>query len=187
MVNKTFSSQKEMDKTNIIQCKNVIPDTHFFIYRNNKYPFKFDYFKYASKYFTQNEEELLKTKNINLLDNETENKLAITDQTIKDFINFVQSKKISVNNENVFHLNYLSNIYEVITLSEKTSEYISNHQEDLVLQILEAHQNDVKFETTTYEDIISKNIEKYLKDERLLNIKIPILYRIIKKYNSVNK
>ena len=81
-----------MNKSNFIQNKEVIPDTHNFIYQNNKYPFKFDYFKYASKYFTQNEEELLKTKNINLLDNETENKLAITDQTIKDFINFVQSK-----------------------------------------------------------------------------------------------
>lgn len=57
---------------NYIQNEDVIPDTHAFVYKNKKYPFKFDYFKYASKYFSENLKEFEETKTINLLDHESE-------------------------------------------------------------------------------------------------------------------
>ena len=43
---------------NYIQNEDVIPDTHAFVYKNKKYPFKFDYFKYTSNYFFAHQEEI---------------------------------------------------------------------------------------------------------------------------------
>lgn len=179
-----------MDKSctdSIIQDKDVIPDTHFFLYRNKKYPFKFDYFKYASKFFSENVEDLIKMKTINLIDPETEDEITISDNAIKDFINYVQGKKINLTEENVFNLNYLSNKYDVTTLKAKTAEFITKHQEKLALELLYQHQNDSNFNSFFYEGIISNNFEYYLNDARLFDIKIPILYRIINSIQYKNK
>ena len=161
-----------------IKSKEVIPDTHFFVYRNNKYPIKFDYFKYASKYFSKNQIELEGQKNIKLLDSQTENKYAIPDETINDFINFVQQKTIYLSRDNVIDLNFLSNKFEVTNLEEITDEYINVHENDVVLQILRNHKDEIFFDTSKYEKIISSNIKKYINDDLLLTLDIPLLYRI---------
>ena len=130
-----------MAKINYIQNKNVIPDTHIFVYNDKKYPFKFDYFKYASNYISRNQKELEGTKIINLINSESDENFTISPETIEAFINFVQGKKIVVNKSNVVELNYLSNEYEVPILIKETKEYIENHQEELVLEILIEKQN----------------------------------------------
>lgn len=171
---------------NTIQYKDVIPNTHFFVYKNKKYPFKFDYFKYGSKYFSANQKELEEMKTIQILDDH-ENDTSITEDVINKFIKFIQSEKIQLDNENVIGLNYLSQKYEVKILEEKTSEYIGNHQEELVIQNLIDKQNQQNFDTKIYENIISNNIIKYIDDPRLLSVKIPVLYRIIQKTNLNEK
>lgn len=103
---------------NNIQYKDVIhPNTHFFVYKNKKYPFKFDYFKYGSKYFSENQKELVETKTIQILDDH-ENDTSITEVVINKFIKFIQSEKIQLDNENVIGLNYLSQKYEVKILDK---------------------------------------------------------------------
>lgn len=171
-----------MKKKNFIKNKEVIPDTHFFVYKDKKYPFKFDFFKYASNYFSTNKDELENRKEISLFDTDIEHKITIKDEIIKDFINFVQSKKIPLNKENVILLNYLSTKYEVSKLEEITNEFIKEEESELVLELIYEHQNDLIFNTSKYEKIISAQIEKYIDDDRLLDINIPILYRIFQQY-----
>lgn len=89
-----------------IQNEKVIPDTHFFVQKDKKYPFKFDFFKYASNYFSKNEYELSKNKNIQLID--CDQQITILETTINDFINHAQCQQIKIQRENVIELNYLS-------------------------------------------------------------------------------
>lgn len=171
-----------MSKINTIQNKKVIPDTHIFIYKNKEYPFKFDYFKYASKYFSRNKTELKRTKEIQLIDTDTEDGIEITSSTINDFIQYVQGEQIEINKENAIQLHYLSNKYEITTLSESISKYIKKEEKEIVVELLYEQQYQQNIDTTIYEEMISSNLNKYLHDKRLYEIKIPILYRIIQKY-----
>lgn len=168
-----------MKEQNYIKFKEVIPDTNFFIYHDKKYPIKFDYFKYASRYFSTHQEELEKRENINLIDTEPEKQHFLTNETINDFINFVQGKKILLDKKNIISLNYLSTKYEVKRLQEITNDYIIKHQSEIVIEIILEHQYESEFDTTSYESIISHHIERYIEDDRLLELKIPILYRIL--------
>ena len=85
-----------MNKSNFIQNKEVIPDTHNFIYQNNKYPFKFDYFKYASNFFSRNRTELEKTKDIYLIETDMNQNIILSSESINDFINFYQTIDILI-------------------------------------------------------------------------------------------
>ena len=82
-----------MDKINFIQNKNVIQNTHAFLYKNKKYPFKFDYFKYASRYFSRNQKEFEESKIINLFGSEMDTQANISPEIIENFINFVKKLK----------------------------------------------------------------------------------------------
>ena len=44
-----------------------IPDTHYFSYKDKLYPIKYDFFKYSSEYFQNNEEEIKAKKLFNSL------------------------------------------------------------------------------------------------------------------------
>lgn len=172
-----------MTKKIVIKNDEIIPDTHAFIYKNKKYPIKFDYFKYASKYFLKHQNEIKCVKEINLLDSETEVNINLSDSTIRDFINFVQDKDILLNNENAFGLNYLSNQYEVYQLNNITSKYISMHESFFVFDFLIEYQSKSnKIDLSRYEEIISTHMEQYIEDERLMQLDLNTIYRIIKLY-----
>ena len=166
-----------MNKENSIFNKVGIPDTHNFVYRNKKFPFKFDFFKYCSKYFSENQGSLLSIKDINLVDKETEQKITFLDDSIKDFIFYVQCNEIQLNNDNIMTLNYLSKKYGIQSLIEDTDEYISKHHQELILQILLNNQKDPQFKLSTYEDIISANLIQYINDERLISLNLNIKKR----------
>ena len=165
---------------NFIKNDEIIPDTHFFVYKNKEYPIKFDYFKYTSEYFS----ELENKKRINLLDPETEGNIDFSDSTVQDFIDFVQNKEIILSDENVFGLNYLSNKYEVHKLNKITNEYIFSSNPLFFLDFLIEYQNhnNNNIDLSKYEKIISVHIEEYINDDRLLQLDLQTLYRIIKEY-----
>lgn len=120
-----------MQKKTIISNENSIPNTHYFVYKSQNYPIKFVFFKFASKYFSANKKQLKQTQYIQLVDEETMNTSEFKPEWIEDFINFVQGKKVTLDESNVLCLNYLSNIYEIDTLQKVTNECISTNQEDL--------------------------------------------------------
>lgn len=171
----------------LISNQDVFPDTHYFVYKKKHYPIKFQFFLLSSKYFLNNLEEIEKSEAIKLIDEESENSFELTDESIIYFINFVQHQEIPLNNDNVASLNYLANKYEVTSLIEITEKYINRNQQALILDLLLIHQNDQDFNGEKYEEIISKNIESYINDERLLSLKVPILYRIFEKFNAIKQ
>ena len=171
---------------NLIFNEECIPDTNYFVYKNKKFPIKFDFFNHASNYFAENKAKLKKTKFIQLVDEETMTYYDFKPEWIENFIDFVQCQKISLNNSNVLCLNYLSNIYEVSKLQKITSEYISANQENLVLKILCQNQNHPNFKTSSYEEIISNKIEQFIEDDELLELNLPILERIFTKVANQN-
>lgn len=180
-----------MENHNLIRNTDGIPDTHYFIYHNKKYPFKFDFFKYSSKYFQKNQEEIQQNQRLQLIIDGYEDQIDLSDSTIQTFINYVQCNEIQLNNENVIGLNYLSTRYEVPTLIKYTDEYINEHHSELVLELLQHNlilhnQSEKKIDSSKLEEILSFHFDFYLEDERLLNLNVPTLYRIIQKYQKKN-
>lgn len=103
---------------------------------------------------------------------------------IKAFIKFVQREPISLSNENVAILNYLSKKYKIKSLIKSTYNYIDEHRNEIILDIFSINQNEPNFELETYEETISNHLEEYFKDPRLLNLRMASLYRIVAKYHG---
>lgn len=176
-----------MDKKNVIRNITGIPDTHNFIYKGIFFPIKFDFFKYSSAYFLKNQEDIKSIQNIQLIDEREGENIGLNNNIIESFIDYVQCKDITLTNENVVALNYLSKKYEIDTLTKFTSDYISNHHNELIIEILSIHQNDSTFDTSTYEDILSAHMIEYIDDDRLSNFPVQMLNRVMTKYQLKNK
>lgn len=69
-----------------------------FIYKGKTFPFDFDIFKQNSKYFFQNRKILKNVKNINLLNEEEEKIINLSDESIQAFINCCQNQMCQINN-----------------------------------------------------------------------------------------
>ena len=120
-----------------------------------------------------------KYKKYNQLDEISE---AIPAETIECFIKYCHRETISIDETNVVFLNHLSKIYKVATLEKYTDEYISDHSEELSIIILNLFNEKNEKIATKYEGIVSSQFLKFIDDERLLNLGIASLYRILSKY-----
>lgn len=165
-----------------IKIKDEFPDTHYFSYKGEKYPIKFDFFKISSNFFSKNQEMLEKTQIIPLIEESEEENVEMTKENINNFIDFVQHKEIPINKENVISFNYLATRFEVRSLIDITNDYITRNSKEIALDILINHQSDSKFDSKPYESIISRNLSFYIKDERLVELNIRILDRILNEY-----
>lgn len=121
---------------------------------------------------------------IQLIDENSDDLFHIPDTVIENFINYIQQQPISLDNENVVLLNFLATKYEVFQLIKATEEFITENHKEISIEILVLHQNDKKFVTKPFEDSISVNFLRYIKDERLFNLKFDILYRIFNKFQN---
>ncbi|KAK8835516.1 hypothetical protein M9Y10_044358 [Tritrichomonas musculus] len=173
-----------MENQTFIEIKDEFPDTHYFSYKGKKYPIKFDFFKISSNFFSKNQEILEQTPIIPLVEESEEINIEITKENINNFIDFVQHKKVPINKENVISFNYLATRFEVRSLIDITNDYITRNSKEIALDILINHQSDSKFDSKPYESIISRNLSFYIKDERLVELNIPILDRILNEYNQ---
>lgn len=167
-----------------IKIREEFPDTHYFIYKTQRYPIKWKYFKFSSKYFSRKKNELKHTESINLIDDEDFEEshfqfLQLSKENIQSFIKYVQHQPISINKENVTALYYLSTKYEVDDLISDTRNYIINHQSEFALDLLLLHQNNSNFPSEIYEKIISNNLVNFINDKRFLLLPIPLIFRIL--------
>lgn len=71
-----------MQSQKTIKIRRKFPDTHYFVYKDKQYPFKFNFFKLSSNYFITNEDELFQRKNIPLVEEEVGNYLNLDEETI---------------------------------------------------------------------------------------------------------
>ena len=175
-----------MDQQEIQISNFKFPPTHLFVYEDKKYPFNYDIFKFFSKTAIQMESIFSNSKEINLLLNKNEHTIVLSDETITNFIQFCQMGKCLITKENVIHLNYLSQMYEVDDLISATNNFISNHQKDLQVEMLLFLQNSPN-QTVAIEENISNNLFDYLKEEKFFSLSIPVLHRIFSKFSEKNK
>lgn len=163
----------------VIQNQINFPETHFLLYKDEKYPIKFVLFQYSSNYFSQNKKELKKKEKIEI--STTEN-IELTPEIIHSFINFVELKPITLTNENIIPLHYLSNKYDVPSLKEYASNYISDHQYEIAIDLISVYEKDQTADTSKYEDFILSQFTKYIQDENFLTLQFSIIYRLLDKY-----
>lgn len=173
-----MSSQKH------IQNDDNFPDTHYFIYKGKKFPIKFDFFKISSKKFAKDQIRIDSNQNIHLIDDKSEIISDLSEDSIQNFINYVQHQDTVLTSDNVSGINYLAKRYEVISLIKATEDYINEHHKDIILPALIFNQNDPSFDTSYYENVIIDNFEEYIEEDLLQKLKIPILYRIFDKFYS---
>lgn len=157
------------------ECNSIIS---FFEYKNKKYPIKYEFFRiYLSNYPKKGNDDT-----IPLIDTNSYNDIDLTEESINSFINCVQHENIMITNDNLVQLNYLAKKYSFFPLINKTNEYISKYGTEFLLIFISKHQGDHHFKSKAYEDIIEENFFDCIKSERLLDIKINILYRIFRQY-----
>ena len=168
-----------MSREQLIQLRGEAKTTHYFVYKNQHFPFNIHLFLESSNYFLNHQKEFESKKYIQLFDDELDDNLNIPNEIITDFINYVHRQPISLKKENVSILNYLAKKYEIDSLNEATYQYIEVNLNDIIIQILSIYQNDKSFKTDTYEDILSAHLSDYIEDDCLLSLNFPILYRIL--------
>ncbi|KAK8848324.1 hypothetical protein M9Y10_019387 [Tritrichomonas musculus] len=101
----SFSKQKDEIQSFKKQLAKMLKS---YIYKGKTFPFNFDIFKQTSKHFFQNRKILKNVKNINLLNEEEEKIINLSDETIQAFINCCQNQMCQINMTNVFQLQFLS-------------------------------------------------------------------------------
>lgn len=159
--------------------------THFFIYKNNTFPFNINSFKCVSRYFDSIQSQPEENTNIELL-NESEDDITLDESLIKNFINFFHMNKITLNKQNVFPLLKLAKKFIVPSLIKATEKFITSHRKELVIEFLLMNEDQQDFNTEEYEEIISNNVTDFIEDKKLLSLPLPVLHRIVTKYQLKN-
>lgn len=161
----------------------VSPDlsnTHFFIYKDKQYPFNMVIFNLFSQYFNSNR-QIQSNSGIKLID-DTDGDINIPDESINDFINYCQNKEINLTKINVPYIYKLAKKFIVPSLTKATEDFIASNKKEFVFEYLIMSKDHNEFETNKYEEMISDDLIDYAKDGKLLTLPIPILHRIITKY-----
>ena len=169
-----------------IDIHSILKGTNFFIYKEKLFPFNIVVFNCFSQYFTSNQIQVEPNSTIKLLE-DTEDTINLSEESINDFINYCQNQQIKLNRSNAPALRKLSKKYIVPSLLEATEQFITSHRHDLVVEYLNMKTSDNSFDTSDYEDMISKNMLEYIKDENLPSLPIPVLHRIVSQYVKKNR
>ena len=170
--------------------------TKSFIYRTKKFPFNFDLMKQNSNYFIQKQGLYQNIDEIPLLNQNEEEYVTISEETIRLFISCCQNERCQICTSNIFELQYLSAKYDVIQLTKAIDTYISENWSNQVINSLlfkiqfqktEIEKWEEKFSDTSNEEkILGTNLNDYIDKKELLSFPIPILYKIL-NYTSFFK
>ena len=134
--------------------------THFFLYKGKKYPFNMQLFKCFSQYFKINSKLYKNVMEINILDDSNE-EIILTESTIKDFINFCQSKKIILTIENAPSLYKLAKKYSVPTLIDSTKKYLTKTLKEFLNYYLEMKKYGY-FNNSEYKEMLSNDLSDFI-------------------------
>ena len=133
-----------MEDFESIDANAGLASTHFFVYKGKRYPFNITLFKCFSQYFTSDNHQNEENEEIKLIE-ESESDINLNDKIINDFINFCQSKNITLNKDNASQLHKLSKKFIVPTLSKSTEKFIQAHQKDFIIDFFTMNQNKKEF------------------------------------------
>lgn len=160
-----------MDDNNITVMSDL-SSTNYFIYKEKQYPFNLVIFTLFSKYFISNERQFQIEPNSGLqLLEDTEDDVNLTEESIRDFINYCQNHHINLTKENVPFVHKLAKKYVVPSLIKATENFITTHRKEFVIDILMMNKDKPDFETEEYEKMISTDMIDYIQNYQLWKVK----------------
>ena len=160
-----------------------LSQTNYFIYKEKQYPFNIDLFNLFSRYFSSSQQ--IQPNSGIMLMNETDDDINIPDESIKDFISYCQYQQINLTTNNVQFVYILAKKFNVPSLIKKTEDFIFEHEKNLVVEFLIISNYHQEIDTQKYEEIIAHDLIEYIKDDKLISLPLPILHRIIRKYQII--
>lgn len=179
-------------KDSFIQIKMPIRTNKNFVYKGKKYPVDFRLIKINSNFFSANRHQYKHIDDIEL----QIDCCGIKEDSIPTFIACCQNEPFEITESNVFSLLQLSIQYEVPELNRVSTEYINNNENQLLIQSIFFKLNNCqkgrsKIDLHQEEEQISSHFFEYINNDKLLELPIPVLYRIINSpqlnINSMNQ
>ena len=170
--------------------KQNLRNEKYFVYQKKRYPIDFDLLIKNSNYFYKNRKQYENADEINIV-NENENVLNISEEAIEAFVSSCQNQECQISISSVIPLQYLSYKFEFPELLKTTKAIYNEHCSDVIIRSLlfkkefqeetgfENENEKIFFDTKQEEEIVSENIEKYINNDQMLDLSIPVLSRII--------
>lgn len=171
--------------SNSVAVTSDLPLTNYFIYKEKQYPFNITLFKIFSRFFSSNQ-QLQPNSGIKLLE-DTEDDINIPDASIRDFINYCQNKNINLTKENVLFVHKLAKKFIIPPLIKSAEDFITIHSKELVIEFLNIKRDQQQFNTNEYEEMIVIDLIEYIKNEKLILLPFPVIYRIMTKYQQKSR
>lgn len=157
-----------------------------FVFNGKFFPFDFEQFKCNSSFFFKNKHLYENVISINILnDREIDLFKNITDKAIKDFISLCQNETCQINSSDVLYIQYLAHKYEVTELTKYLTNLISNNFKKLDYDSFlfqDESKDRIPLYAEEFTDVIAQNLTAFIKDDRILNFPVSILYLILYKY-----
>lgn len=174
--------------------KQAVRNKKYFVYDHKEYPVDFDFLKKNSNYFFDNQDKYQNEQYINLID-ESEPQIKLSEESIRAFISSCQNEPCTIRKSSVLPLQYLAHKFEFDELIQVTNQFIAQHSKELIFPTLffklfegkEKLKQNPFFDTTKEEIFVSNHLNDFIKRDQMLSLPVPILYRIFKRCNSIEK
>ena len=165
----------------------------YFQFHDKQYPIDFDLLKKNCHYFYENRKEYKNVTVINLLTNE-ENDLDISDESVEVFIKCCHNEPTQIRLPSVISLHYLSTKFEFKELNQITSQFITQHSNQLIFEKILFQEHLLKtencqntfFDTSKEEEYISDHMKQFINNEKMTLLPISVLDRILTLYFTNN-
>lgn len=165
------------------------------VYKTKKYQVDFGLLKMFSNFFYINRKKYKNMEDIKLKEEDVD----ISDEIIQEFINFCQVGQIEIDDSNVFIHRQLAYRYDVPFLKDKIKKYFSDkisqnpqYINQICLRNLFKKENQPNYQDEYNdgyewalkddEEIISNNFFDVINDELILELDVPIIYRILNNH-----
>lgn len=183
-----------MRKSNqaVHSIKPLVRSNKNFVYKEKKYPFDFELIIKNSNYFYRNRDDFLLITDIEI----PSSVFNLTESSIHAFISCCENLSFEINKSDIFSLHQLAIKYEVPELLKITTEYINQNNNNLIFESIlfkiqsqnQDDQNQFKNSIQKEEKYISSHFFELVNNERMLDLPISVLYRILNDYDlSINQ
>ena len=152
-----------------------------FYHQNFKYQIKRNILDKHTQYFAKKSVDFV---NVQLVDEFNIIYQIISEKTLNQFVRYFEKGQITLDYNNIYPIQYLSNKFEVTALVTKVNNYLKKEYKGLIGNILQKIE-EKDYTLNSYEEsILSFHIIEYIDDDKLLSLSISCLYRILSKYQQ---
>ena len=138
----------------------------------------------------ENQRQFQEKEKIEIINEEEEEYVELSEESIQAFISSCQNEPCTIEKSSVIQLQYLAKKIEFTELIQFTDKFIEDHSEDLIFETLIFKTNKMNktncssshFDTSKEEKFISEHLSEFIQKEKMLELPIPLLYRVLKLF-----